>query len=97
MQKLRDWEIIVHIVFIKEVIRKVFEEERFVEYDQMRNQERFEDIIEIRNQFEVVNRHKGNQLHILNQSPQRKESYISEEKHKELYQDNTNHDIVEIT
>ena len=62
----------------------------------MRNEERFESIIQIWNKLKVIDRHKSDKLHVLNKCPERKEANISEEKHEELEYNNTNHHIVEI-
>jgi len=61
----------------------------------MRYQEGFEKVIEIRNQFEVVQWHKSNKLHVLNQGPERQKSNISEEKNNELEDNNSNHHVIE--
>jgi hypothetical protein len=45
----------------------------------MTDQEWFEAVIEIWNQFEVIKWHEGNQLHVLNKNEERKETNISDE------------------
>jgi hypothetical protein len=45
----------------------------------VRNEEGLEGIVEVRDQFEVIQWHEGDQLHVLKQGPQRKEANVSEE------------------
>jgi hypothetical protein len=57
----------------------------------VRHESRLEGIVEVRDESEIVNGHKSDQLEVLNQNPQRKKSDTSPDKEHELGQNNTNH------
>lgn len=82
------------VVDVEEVIIHLFEEKRIIEQDQVRHEERFESIVEVRNQFEIVYWHKCNQLHVLDQNPKRKETDILFKQEKELGDNYDDHDEV---
>jgi len=65
------------------------ENESLVGEYQMSDQEWLESIIKVRNQSKVIQRNESNQLHVLNKSPKRKETNLSEEEYKELEPDDT--------
>jgi len=89
LTKLGNVQPIVVVVVIEEVILHFFEDESFIGKHQVSNQEWLECIVQIRYQSKIVKWNECNQLHVLNQGPQRKESDASKEKHEELEPNDT--------
>lgn len=84
LHQLSDWHFVVSIDLIEKVIVKFSHEVRLIKENHMRCLERSVTIVKVRYQPEIVHRHISHQLHVLNQSPQSQEPYISEIKQPEL-------------
>lgn len=95
LDQLADGELIEEIVLVEEVVVQSFVKQRVFSQDQVSNQEWLESIIQVRNKLEVVERHEGDQLHVLDEHPQRQEPDVSEEKHDELDDHESNHHEVD--
>ena len=54
-----------------------------------------EGVVEVGYQLEIVQRHERDQLHVLDQGPQRQESHIAPHQHDELDDNDGDHHIVQ--
>ena len=61
----------------------------------MPDQHGFEGLIEVGHELEIVEWHKGDELHVLNEGPKRKERHLLVEQYKELQDDDGNHHVVQ--
>ena len=66
LQQLGNVEVEVFVVVVEVLFSELLEEHALIEKDQVRNQEGLEHIVEVRNQLEVIDRHIGYELHVLN-------------------------------
>ena len=55
--------------------------------DQVRHQHRLEGVVQVWNESEIIQRDESNQLHVLNNSPEREESDATTHKDGELEPD----------
>ena len=65
------------VVDVKVVVFHLFIHGEVVEENEVSNQKWLERVIQVRNQLEIVNWHKSDQLHVLNQRPKWQISNIS--------------------
>jgi hypothetical protein len=94
LNQLGNGKPIVLIVDVEIVISHFLVQEAIIEQDDVTDKHGFEGIVKVRDELEIVQRHKCNKLHVLDQGPQGKEGNVSDQKNKELDHYDSNHNVV---